>query len=433
MILASIRSLQEVYSSRIELKLDEFSRCMSTRGTDDGVYDWFPMVQRFTRDFLAKLFSREKIEGNATVLDPFLGSGNVLITCLERGLKGWGIEASPLFWFISHVKTSQFKKRDFDDAIALVRFTSTKGSPSLKPSDIPTLSSFARLFEKRRFHNLLRLREEAMTLNQGAKELLLFALASELLSFSHAERNGKGLHLRMGKRALSPRKVLLRKLEKMKNDYEEIAKKISKFECYPLRGDSRDFSTIVNPTKPGKIGLPFDNVDFVVSSPPYCNSADYIEMYKLEHWFLNFVRTYDEFKELSYETIRSHCTFPCGCSIEKTQEVIEDICSKLNGLRDKKVPQMIRGYFDDMHSVLTQIRGVLRPEGKVFLVIGNSCYGGIPLPTDLLLADIARNLGFQVEKITVLRQMMTSGQQWKIIDFESKRFLRESVLTLRSC
>jgi hypothetical protein len=64
------------------------------------------------------------------------------------------------------------------------------------------------------------------------------------------------------------------------------------------------------------------------------------------------------------------------------------------------------------------------------MVVGNSAYGGILIPTDSLLAAIGRSLGFSVENIGVARHLTTSSQQ-KLALEDRKHFLRESVVVLR--
>ena len=92
---------------------------------------------------------------------------------------------------------------------------------------------------------------------------------------------------------------------------------------------------------------------------------------------------------------------------------------------------MIRGYFTDMEEILEKIRDTLIPEGRCFIIVGNSAYGGVIIPTDLILAKIAEILGYEVEKIVVARNLCTSSQQQKKLR-HVKSYLRESLLCLRS-
>jgi site-specific DNA-methyltransferase (adenine-specific) len=432
LILNSSRALEQKYSKKIVVK-DGHQFNVSTRGSNHGVYDWFPMVQRFTRSFLVEIFKNGELRASQVILDPFMGSGNTLIACREFDKIGYGIDVSPLFWFVAHVKTNHYSYSDFDEAIEAI---DEAGRETEKDIQIPALSSYKRLFNRKRLSKLLMLKKVANSLKPKTKELMLFALASELVHFSRATRYGKGLRNEKRKKLTSVDKVLKLKLSRMKEDYGALNgnETLEHKRLFPLLGDARDLSFIKNPLTGRKVSLPRGEIDCVVTSPPYCNSADYVEMYKLEHWFLDYVKSYDEFKKLSYSTLRSHTTLN-NENIEWKHNAIEDICDFLENselLWNRKIPTMIRAYFDDLHKCLGELKDVLRPNGVIFLLVANSSYGTVPVPTDLLVAEAADDMGIEVEKIIEARLLTTSGQQWKNMDNRSRKLLRESVLVLRA-
>jgi hypothetical protein len=428
MSLQSLQELEKAYSAVItEANGNEYG--VSTRGVCDGIYDWFPMVQRFTKSFLGKVFQSKKLKESKIILEPFMGSGNTLVACQEYGKTGFGVDVSPFFWFIAHVKTSNYNKADFQKAIDTIYHNKTDGK-----IEIPSLSSFETLFTRKQLRKLLNLREVARTLDQRPSELLLFALVSELINFSKAQRYGKGLRMKSG-RSPNIEVTLHQTLTKMEKDYASFRKNTNRSRAHavPLVGDARDLGNVINPVDKEKTTiLPKGQIDSIITSPPYCNSADYVEMYKLEHWFLGYVASYAGFKKMSESTIRSHTSFSDKRTVW-VSPVVDDICSILEKkkLYNKKIPTMIRGYFDDMHKALGQMRLLLRRKGNVILLVANSSYAVTPIPTDLLLAEAARDQCFRVEKIIKVRKLTTSGQQWPSMDSLSKSFLRESILALR--
>jgi len=428
LILDSINELERKYSGMME-KTDKLHLNVSTRASNDGIYDWFPMVQRFTWSFLSEIFKGEELKESQIILDPFMGSGNTLVACLEFGKKGYGVDVSPFFWFITHVKTSEYSVSDFGEAIDEIGHTRVKKYDD----EIPELSSFATLFDRERLCTLFKFKNMALGLDSKAKELLLFALVSELINFSMATRYGKGLRKEKLKKPIDVETTLRLKLMKMKKDYELFNQKTTflQRELFPLLGDARSLNHITDPTG-RRNTLPKGQIDCVITSPPYCNSADYVEMYKLEHWFLDCVKSYKEFRELSHSTIRSHTTLN-NEKIKWRHYVVEDVCNVLenNDIWNRKIPIMIRAYFDDLHTCLGELKRVLHPKGIIFLLVANSSYGAIPIPTDLLLAEAANSVGFYLEKINIVRPFTTSGQQWRIMDSASKKLLRESILILR--
>ncbi len=90
---------------------------------------------------------------------------------------------------------------------------------------------------------------------------------------------------------------------------------------------------------------------------------------------------------------------------------------------------MLNGYFADMCEVLKQIHRSLKPGGTCSIVVSNSAYAGIVIPTDLFLAMIGEQIGFKVREIEVERLIITSSQQYKKTE-HIKKYLRESIVKL---
>ena len=61
------------------------------------------------------------------------------------------------------------------------------------------------------------------------------------------------------------------------------------------------------------------------------------------------------------------------------------------------------------------------------VVVGNSSYGGLAIPTDIILAEIGKNIGFKVNEIVVARRNETSSQQYDKIG-NLIEFVRESLI-----
>jgi hypothetical protein len=98
-------------------------------------------------------------------------------------------------------------------------------------------------------------------------------------------------------------------------------------------------------------------------------------------------------------------------------------------LWNKKIPSVVRGYFDDMATLLGKIHCRTSKRGLVGIVVGNSAYSGVIIPTDELIADIAQEIGFKVNGIYTARYLTTSSQQKR--ELESLRsYLRESIVLL---
>lgn len=418
MVLDAVKALEKKYEGRTH-RLDGFKKLMSARNEEKGIYNWFPFFQAFTSSFLEKIFNRHPMKECQHVLEPFAGSGNTLVSCVEFGKNGYGLEVNPLFRFITQVKIGDYSSAHFREA-ERIAMNALKKSYDV---EIPNLSSFRRLFNPGVLKRLVILRNEAlMEQNEKATALLLFALASELLNCSTSKRYGKGLHIAEKHFKREVGETVIGKLRRMRigyNDFRNSVKKLGRAHVAPCG--------VFEIEKAKNIPI----VDVVLTSPPYCNSSDYVEMYKLELWFLEYVTDHSEFKELSRRTIRSHLSFS-DSSTRWTHPAIDEICRILETMElwNSRIPIMIRGYFDDVHSALSNLMRRVKNNGKIIFVIGNSSYSGLVVPSDLLVAEAATALELEVESIQVARQLPPSPQQRKIMDEHSKSLMRESIVTM---
>ena len=134
--------------------------------------------------------------------------------------------------------------------------------------------------------------------------------------------------------------------------------------------------------------LDAESFDSVIFSPPYANRFDYFESQKVELWFGGFVDTYDDMTVSAAAILRSHLGSALNGDVAPLSEIDE-----LIGLIDPdsyavrmRVPALIRGYFSDMARILQCCRRVLRIDGTCHVVVGNSAYGGVIIPTDVSIA-----------------------------------------------
>jgi len=92
-------------------------------------------------------------------------------------------------------------------------------------------------------------------------------------------------------------------------------------------------------------------------------------------------------------------------------DIVEVLCREINeemqkkeaktGKRDGRtrlMPNMIRWYFSDMDNVLKEIYKALSNGGTCYIVVVQSAYVGVIIPTDTVLVLLAERKGFTVEK-----------------------------------
>lgn len=397
------------------------------------IHRWYHFKEGYAATLVEKMLDEFSPEPDCVVLDIFAGSGTTLLSAQMKGMPAIGLDVDPFLSFVQQVKLdwTEYNLTDIKREMDKLAKLDLRRKSNI---EAPKLSSFNgkrnRLFTPQSLKTMLLLKEEiARIKNEKTKRLFRFALASILETVSIAKKDGKGLRIIENKVHGPIKDVLFDKLGNIKQDLLETQKnlKVEPQRCCAFTVDVRREDEVLKAIGPQKAG-------FAMFSPPYLNTFDYTEIYKLELWFLDFVKNYDDFKKLRSKTLRSHNLYkwqptriwqhPC------LDKIIEEI--KVQSLWSKALPTMIQGYFDDMYLSLINLNKFLKKNAYCIIVVGNSSYGNIPIPTDLILSRIALDTYFEVKEIRIARQRYTSPQQLKTIkDDNLKSYLRESIIILR--
>jgi len=366
------------------------------------------------------------------ILDPFCGCGTTALTAALLGDQCTGIEVNPFLAFVSKVKVTPGKWnrrcyrnnlrrviKNASDGLSspLVGFSTFTKKPGLSKwlFNTPVLGQFASLVEStERFGN------------SYSDALKLSAIAAAM-DCCNAKPDGKGIRYKR-----DWKKLRYSKRDVMQGFRNHASMVINDMEKNPIEtgnaptiilGDSRQ---IISQTET-------DYYDLIITSPPYLNSLDYTDVYRPELFLGEFITSNEALKELRLRTVRSHvqANWPQTTSFES--ELLTPIVEKLemsDDLWNHKIPLMVKAYFDDLWKVFQGLWPKLRVGGEAWIIVSTSAYGGIQIPTDFILADVGRSLGFQLKGIHCLRRLRASGQQWK--QFDSKELpLRESLIILR--
>lgn len=377
------------------------------------------------------------------VLDPFCGAGSIMVGCAQTGRSSVGIDVNPLACFVARVKLTPLSAGE----LARVRRVVEELDGAVAAADphpAPELRIVDKLFEPEILDQVFRLRRvvDDTRATQRVHDFLLLALIAILQEVGSFFKEGNGIKYRNRKRL--PGGYVLRPegewqlarfgpdqrsfvLDRYRRHVERMLADTPAWEAMDCErqtvteGDAVELSEHT-------AGRTFDSIVF---SPPYANRFDYFESQKVELWLGGFVNRYEELRALRKRSLRSHLgadmTRPAR-PLALLEEVIDLMSRDATSWR-MGVPEALRGYFDDMSAVLAGCREVLRDGGECHVVVGNSAYAGVIVPTDSLLARIGLDAGFESARITQVRHLTVAPQQ-RLELRGRESYMRESVVSL---
>lgn len=388
---------------------------------------WFPYKEGFSPTFVQTFISEFSQTRTGTVFDPFSGVGTTGLVASKMGFNAVGLDVSPMATFIAKAKATQLEKKEltsFSDYINGVKHSSLI-EEALPPNN-ETVKSY---FEEDYLSAILAIRclvDAAPT--KKIEELALLAFLTLVEDFSTHRKAGNGVKrkTRFEYRTSNEsartkvRNAFVEKLFQMGDDLaEDFLPSIPNFRTASCIGTD-EFKNL-------------GDIDVALTSPPYANCFDYSKIYMRELWLGGFFKSTIDQAEFRKNSIRSHVHATwTDRNIAHGSEIAERmICPRLESqeLWSKKIPGMISGYFKDIGALLHMIQPKMRKGASFGIVVGNSVYGGISVATDLLIADIAHKVGFEVVRIDVYRGVIPSSQQYALIG--DKRWARESTVILK--
>lgn len=391
---------------------------------------WYRYKEGYSVDLIKMLIKNYNKNENGVILDPFLGSGTTLMAANELNLKGIGFEVNPFSYFLSKCKLenySHIERQEFKLATQQILIDAHKISDTMI-LPLPKLSIADKVFDTNIQNYVLSIKYsiDNYTGSQKVKNLLLLGWLSSIESISKYRKAGNGLKKKTSKKNIINNNLQVSNIlrENYENIYNDLVGENIKFESKIINDSSLNLSQYISN----------NSISGVIFSPPYANSFDYTEIYKLELWFGSFVEEYSDLKKLRNISLRSHLNGLSSIEKETEYTSIPDLDILIKELKtkelwNKKIPLMLQQYFSEMFELLDKIWMSLEINGFCTIVVGNSAYGGIIFPTDLLIAKYAKYIGFTVDKIEVDRYIITSSQQYHIT-LNTKKYLRESVICL---
>ncbi|HLH23753.1 MAG TPA: DNA methyltransferase [Chloroflexota bacterium] len=412
---------------------------------DRPVHEWYRFVLSFPPHLVRQYLERLGFDAGQRVLDPFCGTGTVLVECKKQGIPSVGVEANPTAHFASRVKLDW--RPDPAELVEHAQEVARAAERELARDGIhDELARTVGVAER----ELRRLPAEAerLLLTDSISPLPLhktlvllecldrhrneryhhherLALAKSLVLSSSNLHFGPEVGVGPPKRDAAVVAPWLDAVRAMADDLALVASRRD-VPAVAHHADSRHLGAVLEPA----------SVDGVITSPPYPNEKDYTRTTRLESVLLGFVRDRAELRALKQRLLRSNTRnvyqaddddrwVAAHAEVQRIAEAIEARrieLGKTSGF-ERLYGRVTRLYFGGMARHLAELRPILRPGARLAYVVGDQAsYLRVMIRTGQLLADIARMLGYEFAEIELFRTRRATA---------TREELREEVVVLR--
>ncbi len=326
---------------------------------------------------------------NDIILDPFMGCGTTLVESLLLGRNSFGLEISTLAKKITKVKITPLNtnklKKEHKKLIAKIK-KDKYDSSYWKPN----LQNLNKWFKQKAIKKLSIIKKNIEEIeDKDIRDFYLIIMSSIIRRVSNAENQSQKVYVsgRFPKLYVDPIETFIKVANKEKENMILFSKRISK---------NKNFAKIIS-KEARNIDLKDNTIDLAITSPPYINAINYINVHKLEYAWLNL-----EPQEKTLETNISQIGTD-KIPASKWKNFLETGFEKLDSLSfkiwkiSKKHSYILSSFYLDIKKNLEEIYRVLKDGKRYVIVIGNNKIKGYLIQNNELIKEIAKDVGFEVE------------------------------------
>lgn len=360
------------------------------------------------------------------VLDPFCGSGTVLVEANAQSLDATGSDVDPLAVFVSRVKTTRY------DVDALVNACETVAA-TLKDQErsddeytrlmfedisaeyvsatceteglwLPAIPNLWHWFRKYAALDLARILHciETAPVGEDHRDFLRLMFAASIRNSSNADPVPvSGLEVtshmrekdRKGRR-VNPFDVFRRSLKKGLSGVHSFSKIASTGKSHVIETDTIHLS--INDKIKGR-----DPFQLVITSPPYNSAVDYYRRHKLETFWLGLVESRNDRLKIKHNYIGRDRVLVKEARMNKETHIGPVAKRWEQAMMNDDQPKRadaLRQYVISMADSFRQIAAVTANGGTLLCVVGHSRWKGQELPTKEFLAEAA-SPSFRLNKV----------------------------------
>jgi DNA modification methylase len=409
-----------------------------------SVYRWYKFKEAFSAGLVENLLYRYGIQ-NGVLLDPFAGSGTSLFASSAMGITAEGVELLPIGQRIIETKQLIDSGLSPEEIQVLTKWSNdAPWMASQSATPIPELKITKAAYPEETAEAIGKFLMSMEGESDRVRSILQFALLCVLESVSYTRKDGQYLRWdhrsgrRQGKKIFDKgfipqfNHAIQSKLKEIVSDITEPVAQGDLFSTGAAAGKihlHRGSSLEILPR------LEKSSFDCIVTSPPYCNRYDYTRTYALELALLgvNEARLRDFRQQMlsctvenrAKDLLRMNPEWSPAIAAADRQEILQSVLKYLEQQKDSGllnnsgIPRMVRGYFYEMACVILECFRLLRHGAPLMMVNDNVRYAGASIPVDVILSELANDIGFTIEEILVLpngkgnssQQMGTHGRE----------------------
>lgn len=348
-------------------------------------------------------FIKEFTKENDLVFDPFSGSGTVAVEAKRLNRNFAGVEINPLSVQIAKTKTYNLDVETLDKINNELFEIIENDETNVEEDEKPYIMNRDHWFKEFVQEDLIRIKKDIDTYFQENEEYGIEYKKFYLLTLSAIIKNVSNADTRHVFPGFSKRMHQLEEEGKIHTDVKASFKRAikSRAKAYSIYKDNKNFTDILEGDSTEIDLSKYKNqVDLIVTNPPYISSVRYIETLKLEMYWMEVIKSLEEYNKLAHEMIGND-----KLKKEEYQDIELTNYKEINQVIydmydiDTKSAKIIGEFFNKMEKVIIKMSELLKKNKYLVMKISDSKMKKKKISTGEFLTLIAEKNGFKLKEV----------------------------------
>jgi len=342
-----------------------------------------PYPARMVPQIASRLIRNFSKEGDV-ILDPFCGSGTVLVEAKLANRNSIGIDINPFALFLSKVKTTPLNPVELKRMTA--KLFESIGNDVARGVEVekPNFFNIDFWFKPYVIRDLAIVKRNILKLVPNLRDFLLVSFALTVRKASNT-RNAEFKLFRLPPDKLKTHRPNVYRI------FEQVVKSsIERMASFYHACRDKQTYTLLLECDARKMCIPSAKVDLIVTSPPYGDSRTtvaYGQFSRLASQWLGF----DE-KKVRIVDKESLGGKP-QTTLKFESPTLEEIIKRIKQIGEKERRRKGRekeviAFYNDLFDSLVEMSRVLKNDGYACIVIGNRTVCSVQIPTDKIIQEM---------------------------------------------
>lgn len=352
--------------------------------------------------------------GAKSIMDPFMGSGTVLVEGLKNGMDVYGLDINPLSYLLCKSKLTYISTRRMETEFGKLTAEIETGNIA---APIHSFDNSEKWFRPDVIRALSVLRHKILQIaRRSVREFFLVTLADVVTQVKNSQSSTFKLHIKpqqdIESFQLDVYEAFFQKLRRNIDIYiryqsdlkamglveKQKIKRIVNLRC----GDTKDLISL--------LGIEEESIDLVVTSPPYGDNHTTVTYGQFSILPLKWISGGVDKSSINDDLLKNFNAIDTASlggklytqafiqqsGIMNRSEVLACFYGQLMGLGEDRKARKVAAFMIDFEQSLLQINRAIKPGGYFVMVVGNRKVHNLTMSFDKMITELAAERFTQV-------------------------------------